>query len=553
MYQNRTSAFICLLLILAVGVYLRILPLYNTNGRVHFKYDQALHMRMVLEVFENGRIPAIDYLTLYPEGRNISKELPTLLYYSGAYFNKLAGVFKKGVTPLDSVVYFCAIIGALIAIPVYFISLALLGDRRYALLAALLSAIFLPYLVRTLCYLLRYDGMGSLLLLASVSFLIASLRQKQPYKNIIYSILSGFMLISAIATWRMSLVVFLLIIAGAILTMALRCSTINVLRSYGIIILMGLSSFLFIPYLASGGSHGYSGILHMAFLKLTNVFVGNNAEGFNQLLLDIEELQSLPLLALLGKERFSLAGLFPFLYIGYILKQGGFFKTDKNSAAINIIFTFFVLTLFGLTILFRRFQVLLSPLIAISTTGVLQNSVYNFKNIKIKTRIMHLVIFLIASITCLQMSFTAHAYARHLGSVFDGPTLESLKWINGSTPKNSPILTYWTDGYAVQLYTGRPTIMDGLLEDRKNQERIMEAGKAMYSTDEIELYNLCKKYSAKYILLPANQIRGYALTVAPTASKDPNAVLFKLLNSPEKSNYFILRNRNEKYLIYERL
>ena len=100
-----------LLLIIVLGFYLRMLPYYNTRVVVHFKYDNAFHARMIFEVFEKDSIPKTDVLSLFPEGRRVSRELPTLLYYLGGYFGKALHILNKEIAPLNSVLYFCAIFG----------------------------------------------------------------------------------------------------------------------------------------------------------------------------------------------------------------------------------------------------------------------------------------------------------------------------------------------------------------------------------------------------------------------------------------------------------
>lgn len=561
MVYKKLITLILLCIILIVGFYLRILPFFNTSGRVHFKYDQAFHVRMALEVFERGKVSTLDRLSLHPDGRNLSKQLPTVLYYAGAYFNKLVGLFQKGTTPLNTIICFCAIVGTLIGVPVYFIGLVLLGDKKYALFSSLLAVVLLPYLVRTLCYWFRYDGVGALLLFSSFAFFLYSLTAKRTMTNILYAALSGGVLILALATWRIALVFFVIHLLSIVVILLMGMKTANIKRSYAITAAMGASSFLFVPYLATGNLHRYGGIVHTAFLKIMNLLTGNVAlGGFDQLLFNIEELQTMPILTLLSPERFFLAGLFPLIFIGYLIRQNKTIATDKEKRAIHSICIFFIVMFFALTLLFRRFQVLFAPFVALSTSALLQASIRS--QAARKKGIANLVFVAVILLTCVQLVHTSYRYASHLGSVFDRPTAESLKWINANTSEGSAILTYWADGYVVQLYTGRPTITDGLLEDRENKKRIIETGKALYATDEKALYRLCKQYDCEYMLLPTNQTKGYAMAAGvnyadyftspgrPTR-KGRNITLFKLLTTPKKSTYFTLKHRNKKYLLFK--
>ena len=73
---EKTLIVFSIFLIIVLGFYMRMLPFYNTGGVVHFKYDNAFHVRMILEVFEKNRVPTTDNLSFFPYGRHISKELP---------------------------------------------------------------------------------------------------------------------------------------------------------------------------------------------------------------------------------------------------------------------------------------------------------------------------------------------------------------------------------------------------------------------------------------------------------------------------------------------
>jgi hypothetical protein len=187
---------------------------------------------------------------------------------------------------------------------------------------------------------------------------------------------------------------------------------------------------------------------------------------------------------------------------------------------------------------------------------------HNFYKIKTIIKSLNILVAAVAIIASGYALHGAYVVAKHLGSVFDTYTVESLKWIDKNVPKKSAILTNWADGYIVQLYATRPTVTDGLLEDRENRKRIIETAEALYSFDQKELYLLCKRLGARYILMPTDKNEEYAITASKIYSdyfdgqNSPtkmcsNTTLYKLFYAPENLADFTLKQQNKKYLIYE--
>ena len=200
---------------------------------------------------------------------------------------------------------------------------------------------------------------------------------------------------------------------------------------------------------------------------------------------------------------------------------------------------------------------MLGPLVALTLGESLKIALGQKK--KVKNIILCIII-----ITLIKTGYDAHrlAVTRYPANTEIRPYLKQvLVNINKNLPRNSVILCYWSDGYPIQTYCGRPTVTDGLFESPEIVRRIIDISKIYYSYNEDELLNFCKKYGVTHILVPANRKHVYAGYAGVQYGKyyqkgGPTAMgsltnLHKLIYTPEELNNFHRLFSNKEFSLYQ--
>ena len=157
----------------AAGTLLRLAVVW-TDPAGEFLNDSAFHWRMIDDVVEHGHVPAPDPLSDPPRGRDIAHYLPEGLYQSGAAFHGLLSAFGSRDLRFN-ILLFIALAGGLIAIPVFVAARALFSSAWAGGLAAAIAVMSPAHLHRTYAYWLRYDSLGTLLILAHVALSLRAL------------------------------------------------------------------------------------------------------------------------------------------------------------------------------------------------------------------------------------------------------------------------------------------------------------------------------------------------------------------------------------------
>ena len=78
----------------------------------------------------------------------------------------------------------------------------------------------------------------------------------------------------------------------------------------------------------------------------------------------------------------------------------------------------------------------------------------------------------------------------------------ALEALRDATPPGATVLTLWSDGYDVQRYAGRATVVDGFLEGDEARRRLVETAGALMQTSTDSLAAVCRRYGARWLLVP---------------------------------------------------
>jgi len=538
---------IAAIIICSVLFYLRMIPAIGDT--VEFIYDQAFNYRMTAEVIENGDVPKIDHLSTYPEGKEIKAFLPTGMYHICALFWKVLNRFTE--IPLSrAILLFCSFFGSLIFVPVYFLSYEIYRNKTIAFTTAFLAGIIPAYLQRTSCYWYRYEVFGTPLIFTSLLFFIKAFIAQTEKKTILYSILSVAFLIATLFIWRLG-VLFLIVYIIVFLFIWLKEKKFQ--RKWRIIffIVLGLSFLLiwFTPGFTGNNVVNNYGSFPGAAAQIIKHDIGIKQDftEFTRVVYTTTELRRATLPDMFSAKYFSFSFIFVLFYFFAYFRK----KTRTMQEKILFIFLSFFL---ALTFIFSRNKLLLGPLAAL-TLG--EGMTFAFKTNKRLKGIAILLIIIMLAKTGYD-SYTL-VTTRQPHTKIRPNFKDALAVINEKTPKDAVILCFWSDGYPVQTYCNRPTIVDGLLESPEIIRRIVEVSEIFYSYNEDNLWAFCKKYGATHVLMPKNKKQAtadfagskYAERYLQEGVAATNGtVLYKLIFTPEESNKFDYLYGNGEYNLY---
>ncbi len=415
-----------LVAVIVCGTAVRMAPWFEDPG-LQLKSDAAYHERLVLALVREGRLPSPDRFSEAPAGRRIGPLLPQGLYSIAAAACHLTGARDEaGVHRL--LLWLTAVAGALIALPVWVAARALYPHAGAALIAAALAALMPAHVHRTVCYWVRYDAIGTLLVTTHLAFAFRALAEPVARRRL-DSILSALALVAAITVWRVPLMVplletgFVAIVAAwsgarralrewfaiGIAAVLLASPAIEYLHAQRFVLspawfaTVAVALALFLPALAPerprgmrvavlasalalgwlGGSglappSPYGGALELLWFKLGQLVSPWTAAGppptpLTSLLYQVEELYALtPLALLVGPQQFLALGpwclVAPLLFRWLDRGQGGDPRSMPGSA--HALLAYMTACLALLTFLMLRNKVLLAPLVAIVCAGL---------------------------------------------------------------------------------------------------------------------------------------------------------------------------------------
>ena len=587
-----------LALAVLVGLALRLAPLAGGGG--DFTSDQAFHLRMIREVAEHGRVPGLDPLSDAPLGRPVARLLPVGLYHAAAAFHAVLAV--AGLPSLQAAALgFTALAGALIALPVFLLALALFRDRRAAAVAAFAAVVLPAHLHRTFCWWLRYDALGTLLAIAHLAFLVRALAAVTARRAGLEAAIGGLLLALAVACWRVPLVLPPLEAAALLLlaltrglerptavafavclgVAALACAPVGYVHAQGLL----LSRAWLLPLAAAaagltpwmhpgartatrlataavalagawvlggiaGGAAAYGDVMQIVPARLA-LLTGGHARvtPIAALLLNVEELGGAGPAELFGPAHLSWLGAWcaGALALRW-LAAGRPAPARLGVRPAPALFAFLCAALTLATLLFVRDKVLLAPLVAVVIGGLVSWALGaetrpsaaavdrgsagpaarsprregrrdarrggGTRRPAAWSRAARLV-SLAALLVCAAVTlYQSAGLALTRRSRLDPGLAGALVWLRTHTPPGAVVLSAWQQGYEVQAYAGRASVMDGMIEAPRNQRRIVEFASAAMERGPDSLAALCRRQQAGWLLVPPSP---QLLTVAIVA------------------------------------
>ena len=581
-----------LTLAVLVGLALRLAPLAGGAGG-DFISDQAFHLRMIREVVDHGHVPALDRLSDAPAGRPVASLLPVGIYHAAAAFHALLA--RAGEPSLEAAALgFTALAGALIALPVFLLALALFRDRWAALIAAFAAVVLPAHLHRTFCWWLRYDALGALLALAHLAFLVRALAAAGARRAALEAAAAGLLLALAVACWRVVLILppleaaallLLLLVRGverpaalafavSLGLAALACLPVGYVRAQGLLLSrawvlpLALATAALTPWARSGaparlataaaalvvgwvigglagGAVAYGDVMQIVPARLALLRgVAAQVTPITALLLNVEELGGVRPVELFGPAHLSWLGAWcaGALLLRWLAGGRRAFARPGELRPAPVLFAFLCAALTGATLLFARDKVLLAPLVAVlagglaswalgAQTGPAAHPAAGGKRglaargpqrgarrggaprpaaawPRVARRGSLVALVLCAAVTLYHSSGLALTRRSRL----DPGLAAALGWLRGHTPPGAVVMCPWQQGYEVQSFAGRASVMDGMLEAPGNQRRIVEFAHTAMERGPDSLAAFCRRQHADWLLVPpSTQLLSVAL------------------------------------------
>ena len=577
-------------LVPALGVILRMAPAMGPPGGT-WTHDEAGHYRLVATLVADGHLPTPDRFTDLPDGRDLGRFLPLAFYHACAVGSRVLAAL--GVRDFDlGLHWLMAVFGALVAWPVWLGARAL-GARPWGAVVATLVAVAAPaHLQRTTAFLLRYEGLGTVLATAHLALAAAALSALSPRQALIRSILSGLALVGALATWRVTLVVPALEIA-VVVALAIWRPPGPAVRRWAVATAVALvASGLLFEYLRSqsfllspipitiaaavamlhlptvtapasrraartamlvlgigaalaaatrwGASGDYGAVGAVVRSRLSGASRADwlTLDPIVAVMLTVLEFRVTDPRAFVGPGMFSALGLW-LVAAPVVIWSLGARRTRSGDPGLEEARRFMIglaLGLVALTLLITRNRILLAPVVAI-LAGPMVTALAPGAGTRRSWAARATLVALVPCVAFLARDAVGLARA-------DRPTLEPgwvevLAWLREHTPPATPVLSAWERGYEIQLHARRPTIVDGLLESPVNRRHLVGSARAFLARSPDSLAALCRGWGVEYVVVPpARALFGVAM-----AARDP--LVYRLMAgrglSPEQGNRVLVR------------
>jgi hypothetical protein len=555
---STTHSLIILAAVVLAGLLLRMAPWFQ-DRELDLTSDAAYHERIVSTWLQAGVLPSPDLLSEPPSGRRLERVLPLGMYDTALAICRFAKVRDAPGVRLV-LLWFTATAGALIALPVWLAARALWRDHAAALIAALVAAFVPAHVHRTLCYWVRYDALGTLLIATHLAFTLRALDEANSRRRL-DAALSALTLAAALMVWRVALVVPLLEAAfvalwipwrGASptlrewLTIQVAAATVTTLvagylraQGFGLsaawLAVAGVTVVSWLPArgmrgallmaagiglgvvlgLALARSSPYAGSVDLSWLKVRTLFhLGANAgpaTGMTALLLQVEELYGLTTAGLLfGPQQFLALGVWllaaPFLFVWLGTQPVRGSKTAltpaTNSPA-RWLLAFLTVAFALLTLLMVRSKVVLAPLAAIVCGGL--STVLRSRGTpraRVATPALKSWLAILFALSVVATAVCGVMLGLSRTSRLDPGLATCLRWLKSNAAPGTIVLSSPFTGYEVQRYAGCASLTDGLLESGHNQEQILRSYSAWAAHGDSSLLDLCARNHVAYVLVP---------------------------------------------------
>jgi hypothetical protein len=554
-----------LLAIVVLGALLRFEPVRRAGGPEHVEldFDPAFHLRMAAAVRDQGAVPEPDPLGFPPAGRPVSALLPTFLYAVHAAFDRFLAALGLAPGLQTTALVLTAILGGLIAIPLWGAARGLGLGPAAGLIAAAFAAATPAHVHRTAAHWIRYDALGSLLLFLHVALLALALGARRGRQIWRASAGAALALAVALSAWRVSLLALTLESLAVLALFLGRAIRLHHLLAFAPSLAAGLAVSLLVPYLLQGpfllsrtgalvfltlglllldaatSLHALRGLTgHLTRIGLVaailgvSLFLGAPAtydrlgdtlswklggartpvQG--ALFATNAELESPLPQHLLAPDYFSALGPCALLFaLGRYFPRRRPWVRDPAPGRESGLRFWHVMSglLLALTFLFARNKVLAGPALALYPALLwrgLGGSTRDRAGAWPGARRA-----LAAALVIVALAFTA-ADALRLTAVLptrlEPDDRRALSWLRTEGRPGDVLLGDWGRGYAVELHAGLASATDGLLEVPGMPERIAAFARALYAEDPAALADLCREVGAKYLWVPGDKRRVHA-------------------------------------------
>jgi asparagine N-glycosylation enzyme membrane subunit Stt3 len=191
---------------------------------IMFGFDSYWHARMNGELIQTGEFPNADLQGTYHNADKIFEfpKFSVLFWGAGALAYNVA-TFGGGYdqeTWINIVRLLPALYGALTALAIYLLFRYAYKSKKVGYIAGFITAVLPGYVYRTMGGFYEEDSLGFLWMALGIAFLIRALREPQFTKqNIIYASLSGLMFGIMAFTWKVFVIVPVIIEAYFIFTL----------------------------------------------------------------------------------------------------------------------------------------------------------------------------------------------------------------------------------------------------------------------------------------------------------------------------------------------
>jgi len=545
----------------------------------------------------------------YPDGVDAWKDYTTFMEPVHGWFYQW--FISKDVPFHIYLMWFVAVFSSLLTLIIYFSVRAIWKSPIYGLLASLAWMLVPASFFRQVSNIYLKEDFSIIFIILFIVFFIISLNKKK----IVYPILGAVSLFIALISWHFSQFMFLLLagsfflvytfskdinehwiksltiysIAGLVAGLVpvlwnrtfifsqpmLICYTIllmhygkkywaakfndkiavKVLLSFGVLIVLNASNFIFNTHIKE-----YSHVFSLFWYKL--MYLGQAPANPSEIPYDARVFWTGNFEGLTTNEIYeNFRSLWWLLILIPIFFLISLFNQNKKKEKI-LLFIVFIGSLLA-SFMIGRLVIFLAVLTAIAMPFIpytLSNINEIFTKGKTKNssggKSLTALIALASCLIIVYMCYSNYEVYKVIKPEIKEDVTDKLavfNWVKENTPQNAAFLTQISDGPMILLYTDRPVILNSQFENNYIRRRAEEFGNAFFGTEQ-QLFDLCKKYKADYLLmnsnmvLPAN-IGSNRYNACKTEPLNLNTAAAMLQFEPEKMQYFAPVYDNTNYRI----
>jgi asparagine N-glycosylation enzyme membrane subunit Stt3 len=224
-YDNRKMLFVLIILFLFAFSVRSNLTRYE--GNYLFEPDAYYHARLTQEIVQQGYVNEIDPNVYYQLEEGMTHQPPSLYHYVGAAFYNIIslGQFDKELFALSAQIL-PIIFGALISIAMYFLGKEIFNNKKVGLIAGFLTATTPAFVYRTMAGAQGDNAFGFIWMVLGFLFLVRALKsgklEKEDWINIV---LAGLMFAGMVFSWRMNLLIPVVLLPSAAFMLLWICGT----------------------------------------------------------------------------------------------------------------------------------------------------------------------------------------------------------------------------------------------------------------------------------------------------------------------------------------